>query len=375
MWKTDPSVKHKEKENKSKKAKDLDEQGMQLMQKKHDYAAAVEKFTEAISLHPASSTYFFHRGNCYRYIQEHKRALFDYTMAIQIVDDDKKKPEDEKRRRNRAMYYHSRGICFRNMGKLEDSVNDFTHAIHLEPNNGMFWYNLGLTYYDMGDKEQAIAAYTKALDLIPLGRPNRFKPYFHRGNTHRELDNLDQSIDDLKNAVELDDRNAMAQNNLGLSYFEKGDYKNSVHCFAKAIELDGKKAVFYNNRGLAFFRLQRYEESLGDFNDAIRLDDNNANIYFNRGNSYLAIKRYEDAINDFDEAISRVSDDEDNYYCKGIVYQEMKNVPAAIEQFKLSLNVNPDFIPALFHLGLMLLPVNGMLYPCAQVRPNRPPSI
>ena len=45
----------------------------------------------------------------------------------------------------------------------------------------------------------------------------------------------------------------------------------------------------------------------------------------------------------------------------GVVYQEMRNVPAAIEQFQLSLNVNPDFIPALFHLGLMHH-INGELF-------------
>ena len=35
-----------------------------------------------------------------------------------------------------------------------------------------------------------------------------------------------------------------------------------------------------------------------------------------------------------------------------LLRQEMKRVPEAIEQFQLALNVNPDFIPAVFHLGV-----------------------
>ena len=60
---------------------------------------------------------------------------------------------------------------------------------------------------------------------------------FQRGNTHRELDNLEQSIEDLRAAVELEDRNQMAHNNLGLSYFEQVPRANARRCVYMSCDL------------------------------------------------------------------------------------------------------------------------------------------
>lgn len=103
----------------------------------------------------------------------------------------------------------------------------------------------------------------------------------------RKLGRLDNSIEDLKKAVEMRGDKASAHNNLGLSYFEKGDYDEALNHFTKAISIE-PHPFHYNNRGLAFYHLKKYEEALKDYDEAISRNPDDPTYYFNRGNVLLS---------------------------------------------------------------------------------------
>jgi tetratricopeptide (TPR) repeat protein len=58
---------------------------------------------------------------------------------------------------------------------------------------------------------------------------------FNKGICYRRLGKLEASIEDLKKAVDYRNDKASAHNNLGLSYFEKEDFEESLNEFTKAI--------------------------------------------------------------------------------------------------------------------------------------------
>lgn len=343
-----------ERDDKEKQAKDSFEKAKSLIKKDsttHDYETAIAYLTAAVELSPATGQYYYLRATCYSKLAEYKLALFDYTMAIQIEE-----PQQDKKKV--ASYYGSRGHCFRQKGKLEDSIADFKKAKKLDPDNGAWYLEMGISFYDLGDKQRALEMFNIALSENK-GNPQkqltkyvRTKTHVYRGNTRRELGDIEGSIEDLKIAVDAED-NANNRNILGLSYFDQADYRQAAQNFQRACEVDATNAVYFNNLGLAHFQLQKYEESLHNFHDAQSKDPENANIYFNRGNAELVLRMYEEALADFDEAIARLPDDENVFHSKGIVFQEMKQIQNAIEQFHKALELNPSFKPSLFHLGLM----------------------
>jgi len=61
------------------------------------------------------------------------------------------------------------------------------------------------------------------------------------------------SIKDFKKAIETKGEKASAYNNLGLSYFESGDFEDALTQYRKAIQQDPDSAVHFNNRGLAYY--------------------------------------------------------------------------------------------------------------------------
>lgn len=77
-----------------------------------------------------------------------------------------------------------------------------------------------------------------------------------------------------------------AFNNLGLSFFEKGDMDAAIEQYSQAIKLCAS-SVHYNNRGLAYYHTNDQSKALQDFNYALELDPNDPTIYFNRGNVYM----------------------------------------------------------------------------------------
>eukprot|EP01013_Petalomonas_cantuscygni_P043131 TRINITY_DN7908_c0_g1_i1.p1 TRINITY_DN7908_c0_g1~~TRINITY_DN7908_c0_g1_i1.p1 ORF type:complete len:709 (+),score=196.39 TRINITY_DN7908_c0_g1_i1:82-2208(+) len=360
-----PSVKNKEKESKAKRAKDLYTEADTLLQERTPaaYHKAAQKLTEAIRYRPAFARYFYARGNCYKFLGEYKRAIFDYTMAIQMDDnaasaggrDGTVAPATVV-----ARYYGNRGACFRHLGKLADSLNDFNRALELDPNNGVWYSQMGLTYYDAGQKERAVSCYTSAIERLSAHGGNErlaFKPRLQRGNTLRELGRCEEALVDVYAACQIDDHSSAVWNALGLTLFEMGGQENfaaAAAAFSRAIDAEPQRALYFNNRGLALFRLGKAVDAIQDFTVAIEQEEQrvNGNIFYNRGNAHLAAGHYHEALRDLDEARSRMPSDEGVYYAKGVCYLETGRMEEAVDAFGEALRVRPNFVPALFHLGV-----------------------
>jgi tetratricopeptide (TPR) repeat protein len=96
-----------------------------------------------------------------------------------------------------------------------------------------------------------------------------------------------------------------AHNNLGLSFFEHGEFDEALVHYRKAIELE-PSSVHYNNRGLAYFHFDKLEDAKTDFETAIQIDRKDPTIHFNLGNVYLnwkGNKKYREAIECYDMAL------------------------------------------------------------------------
>lgn len=71
--------------------------------------------------------------------------------------------------------------------------------------------------------EDAIADYLKAIEFL-TDNSFIYQARFNKGVCLRRLGRLDESVEDLRIAVNLKGDKASAHNNLGLSYFEKEEF-------------------------------------------------------------------------------------------------------------------------------------------------------
>jgi hypothetical protein len=113
-------------------------------------------------------------------------------------------------------------------------------------------YLIGLCYYSQGNKEESEKAELLAVDLYPGYEP----PYTTLSAIKLDKNECGQALTYAQKALQLNQNDPWAHNNLGLAYLCSGDKENAVIQFEKAHSLAPGSSVILNNLNIAL-------ESLG----------------------------------------------------------------------------------------------------------------
>lgn len=137
-------------------------------------------------------------------------------------------------------------MCNYHLGQYEEAIAHYDIAKSKHEQNhgdgpllGQILYNRGLAYSSLMRFENAIADQKAAIEATGDGA-KIFKMLFQLGITLRRVANhgattqeekdsrIEESIEKLRKACELQPNEASAHNNLGLSYFENEEFENAL---------------------------------------------------------------------------------------------------------------------------------------------------
>jgi len=359
---------------------------------------AFKLLSEACNKEAENATAFKLRADCYSLMGDFQRALYDYSVAIRIAK------ENNSDKKELANYLMMAGVQHYELGQLDEALKHYDLAAKYDDKNCYIFFNRGLVKSRLDRVEEAVNDYEAALSPnITQEAEHTFQARFNMGICLRRLGphRLNDSIDNLKKAAEMKNDRAAVHNNLGLSYFERGepgDQELALEHYKKAQQQE-KSAVHFNNKGLAHYHLDDLESALHEFNMAIDLGredghQEDPSIYMNRGNVYLSMKppRYDKAHEDFDCALRIAPNVAKLHHAKGLAYQGQSEMlfregnsetdmaedddrkqrdhdkkrarqerdhaiselnQKAIEQFQNALKIQDTFDSAKHHLGLM----------------------
>lgn len=184
------------------------------------YDAAINEYTEAISINPKSSDSFASRGEAFRKKQDLTRALQDYNDAIRLnrqnlfaltnradvycqtsdlerafADFD----EVQKQKPDYDFLYEKRGTCYETRGMYGEAINDYTKALNLDPNETWTYFKRGLVYFLSNQDEKAVADYTEVLRRTP----NDYAAYANRAAAYQRLGRKTLAAADFQKSEEL----------------------------------------------------------------------------------------------------------------------------------------------------------------------------
>ena len=119
-----------------------------------DLEQAIVCFTKAIELgfEPLSLAYLA-RGGIYAEQKKYEDSIQDYTRAIRLEP-------------TFTIAYNYRGFAYNQKSRYDLAVQDFSKAIELEPDSS-YYNSRGIAHYSQGNYKEAIYDYTQSIQLDP----------------------------------------------------------------------------------------------------------------------------------------------------------------------------------------------------------------
>ena len=167
---------------------------------------------------------------------------------------------------NKPEAFMLKGVCYRNMGKMEeahkflqaaiDEKPDYVRAIELQadlyaserntlaiayyqkaislsPNDANLYHGLAVFYKDMREFEKAIEAYQQCVIVNPQSKES----YYALGYIYLELNNVAKARDLFKQALDISTDYPQAYFALGYCYEQLGELANSEANYRAALSI------------------------------------------------------------------------------------------------------------------------------------------
>ena len=120
--------------------------------------------------------------------------------------------------------------------------------------------------------------------------------------------NLPVALALLKRATEVDPKNKVAWNNLGLIYFAMRENDQAMAAFQKQIEVNPYDQYAYNNLGRVYVNERKYEEAAKAFNKQLENNPLDAFAHYSLGAMYSEWHKYDLAVAELEKAAALIPD-------------------------------------------------------------------
>lgn len=152
------------------------------------YAEAVDLYTKSIASEPEQVWITYNlRGCCYRKLNDHNKALEDFTKAIELHP-------------AYSDAYYNRALTYERLFDWNKAVDDYTRSLVFEPNAPETYTNRGCCYDKLGDRARALEDFDKAIKIDP----GYIHAYRYRAELHEKSGRLEKALVDYDKCISLD---------------------------------------------------------------------------------------------------------------------------------------------------------------------------
>lgn len=260
-------------------------------------------------LKKGSTNYRLHwvKADIHRMNHEDEEALKEYDYLTHEMPD------------NEEIDYN-RGICLRNLGKLDEAIQAFQTVLQKEPKHPRANHELMKIYNRRYDQYELKSAYGKALKAINAQLelvPDAYY-YIERGLLYMDNFNMELALADYQKALELEPENIYAYNNIGFVYQSQGKFREAIEQFKKSISLMTEDSTMlpYTNMARCYEALLEPEHGIEILQEAMKRFSPSASLYNKLGELYEFNGQFEKARQIYEEALKQESLSIFDYYDK-----------------------------------------------------------
>lgn len=177
--------------------------------------------------------------------------------------------------------------------KLEEALEHCQKAVASNPKNAVFLDSLGCAYYKNKDTKKAIETLLKAYSISPDSRDINE----HLAEIYLQQNNNMDAIKHLEFILNLEPRNALANNNIGYVLADSNVRLEDALKFCQtAVEAEPDNAVYLDSLAWATFKNSKISEALELIEKALKKDPGIGALYMHKGDILFYCNKINEAI-------------------------------------------------------------------------------
>jgi len=165
--------------------------------------------------------------------------------------------------------------------------------------------------------------------------------------------NQAQALQDYEKALSIDPSLAFVHMNLGIYYYEQGDYQKAFDEYNLARVIDPTRSAAWAAMSGAQGALGRYGECIENASKAIEMNGEEWLAYSSRAFCYTRIGNVAAATADYEIYLSQSANDSKAWYSYAISQSDMGDLQGAMDSYTRSLELDPSYYPANINRGLV----------------------
>ena len=179
------------------------------------------------------------------------------------------------------------GLIYAQTNRPDMALKYFEYAVEGFP-CAEYYQNLGMFFYAQKSFEKAMDCFARAISYEPenLDFIRNFAQLAKKANQ------TDKGIEFFNKCLELEPKDAVGWNNIGLLYEQKHDLKTAKSCYIKSLKIKENYEALHN-LGVLHRMERNFTESIRCFKQALKFKPNNEFSLLGLGMSYLSKKDFE----------------------------------------------------------------------------------
>jgi predicted O-linked N-acetylglucosamine transferase (SPINDLY family) len=168
------------------------------------------------------------------------------------------------------------------------------------------------------------------------------------------------AADFLAKAARIQPNDASLQYNLAKALSDSGDDKDALPHHKKAVTLASNNPKAWLNYGLSMSNLGHFDEALAHYDKALSLKPDYAEAWSNKGIILNKLNRFDEALAHYDKALSLMPDCAVAWawFNKGIVLNKLNRFDEALAHYDKAISLKPDYAEAWFNKGNIVSGLN-----------------
>jgi protein O-mannosyl-transferase len=157
-----------------------------------------------------------------------------------------------------------------------------------------------------------------------------------------------------KHTLECTERNPAARANLGAAMSSLKQYEEAVEQLREALVIDQKCLPAQYNLGLALFHLHQPNAAIEHYRKALELDDKLAQAHYRLAEALLETGKRDEAIAEFRKALHLEPDNANACYNVAVILEQKGEKAAALKAYRQTLALQPNDVTFLDQLAWIL---------------------